>query len=288
MSLIDDIQNANEKFNMKNGVGGYQSKVLTTKDIPQTVALYKNIYAILKQHGCEKFIHPMSKDAIEEIIASQDQAILGYFKGKQLMGTLYTKPFEQNSPYFRTPTYDQGKTSYTLGGLAVSPEFRGQGVITKLSKIIHGGVKSYAENNPEAGISGIGAEISCENFSSLSSAKILTDENGKNMLNYVGTHHVPDGKDNDLTVLGYHSFNHTPTQLDSLPTATLNGNQQDSLSALQTLTSNLASQTSGSTTTNIDGHEITTLNEYVMAPYADVLKYNKDESPAQENEEPEQ
>ena len=275
MSIIESVQNANEKFNITYSKNGYSSKVLTLSDIPSTVELYKTVYEILKQQGNEKFIHPLEKQDIEEIISSKDQAILGYFKDKQLMGALYTKPFEKNNPFFKTPTYDGDKTSFTLGGLAVNPEFRGQGVITKLSKIIYSGVKDFAVNNPEESISGIGAEISCENFNSLSSAKILKDENGNNMLNFVGYHYVPNQGDSDLTVLGYNSFA-TPIQhVETLPNATLNGNQKESFVELSALTTELSEKTSGLTSSNVDGHIITTLNGYVSAPYSDVLTLDK-------------
>ena len=275
MSIIDSIQNSNEKFNITFSKNGYSSKVLTLNDIPNTVELYKTVYELLKAQGKEKFIHPMGKQDIEEIISSKDQAILGYFKDKQLMGALYTKPFEANSPYFKTPAYDGDKTSYTLGGLAVDPKFRGQGVITKLSKIIYSGVKDFSTKNPEENISGIGAEISCENFNSLSSAKILKDENGNNMLNFVGYHYIPGLTDTDLTVLGYNSFATPIKTLETLPNAVLNGDQQYSFKTLSALTEELADKTDGLTTSNVDGHMITTLNSYVSAPYSDVLTLDK-------------
>lgn len=275
MSLIESIQNANEKFNISYSKNGYKSKVLTLDDIPTAVDLYKLVYETLQKQGCEKFIHPLNKEAIEEIICSKEQAIVGYFKNKQLLGALYTKPFAKTSPYFKTPSFDGDKTSYTLGGLAVSPEFRGQGVITKLSGIIHSGVKNFATTTPSADISGIGAEISCENFSSLAAAQKLTDENGNNMLNFVGLHYNPNEKDIDLTVLGYSSFSTPTTSLESLPNATLNGNQQQSFDELKGLTSKLGEQTSGTTTTNVDDHIITTLNTYVSAPYSQVLALDK-------------
>lgn len=277
MSIIDNIQNTNEKFNITYSKNGCQSKVLTLDDIPNTVALYKMVFELLAKQGNAKFIHPLNEEKIEEIVCSKEQAILGYFKDKQLMGALYTKPFEKNSPYFKTPLYDKDKISYTLGGFAVDPKFRGQGVITKLAGIIHGGVKSFAVKNPEENISGIGAEISCENFSSLSSAKILKDEEGKNMLNFIGYHFIPNAKDNDLTVLGYNSFSSPIEQISPLPSAVLNGNQSDSLISLAQLTQSLANETTGLTSSNVGGHIITTLNSYVSAPYSEVLTLDKGE-----------
>jgi len=277
-SIIDSVYKANEGFQINlNGKNEF-TKVLTTHDIDDTVKLYKHIYSELLKTKNEKFLHEMKHDDLYEIMSTDSQAIIGYYKEKQLVGALYTKPFEENSPYFSTPKFDEGKITYALGGLAVNPNFRGNGVINKLARIFYKGVKDFATENPESNIAGVGAEISCENFSSLSSAGYLRTDDGTHMFNLAGYHFVANNSsDNDLTILGYNSFENTPEKIDEIEKIQLNGNQSDSFGNISATITKMAEKSAGLNITTIDEHNIITLNSYIDAPYKEVLILGGDE-----------
>ena len=277
-SIIDSVYKANEGFQIKLNGKNEHTKVLTTSDIDDTVKLYKHIYSELLKTKNEKFLHEMKHDDLYEIMSNDNQAIIGYYKDKQLIGALYTKPFEKNCPYFATPKFDDGKITYALGGLAVNPAFRGNGVINKLARIFYKGVKDFSVENPESKISGVGAEISCENFNSLSSAGYLKTDDGTHMFNLVGYHYVENNsQDNDLTILGYNSFENTPEKLDEIGQTILNGKQSDSFEAISKTINNMAEKSDGLSIKTVDEHNIITLNSYIDAPYKEILVLGENE-----------
>jgi len=272
-SIIDSISKINEQYQVSLGSKtGDSTKVLSFNDIKDTVALYRLIFQGLQKTGCEKFIHEMKEDDLESIMSQDSQAIVGYFRDKQLVGALYTKPFEKNSQFFQTPKFDGNQTTYAIGGLAVNPEFRGNGIINKLASVVYNGVKDFSVASPESKIAGMGAEISCENFNSLSSVWLLKTDDGENMLNFTGYHYIQNPKttDNDLTILGYGSFQTKPIEV-ATPQIILNGNQQQSFEEVTSAVSKIAEQTDGTTLTEVEGHNIVTLNSYIYAPYRDIL-----------------
>lgn len=280
-SIIDSISKINEQYQVSLGSKtGDSTKILTFDDIKDTVALYRLIFQGLQKTGCEKFIHEMKAEDLESIMSEKSQAIVGYFRDKQLVGALYTKPFEQNNQFFKTPKFDGNQTTYAIGGLAVNPEFRGNGIINKLASVVYNGVKDFSNSSPESQIAGMGAEISCENFNSLSSVGLLKTDSGENMLNFTGYHYIqnPQTDDNDLTILGYGSFQTTPIEI-ATPSIILNGNQQQSFAEVTSAVSKIAEQTNGATLTEVDGHNIVTLNSYIHAPYRDILSLQMQENP---------
>lgn len=277
--LIESVLEQNEKMNIKLSGTGDSVKLLTTSDIKNVAELYKVVYEELQQSKCEKFLHALDEEQIEELVTSPGAAIVGYFKGKQLAGALYTKPNEKDSKYFKTPSFDGDKTTYILGGLAVSPEFRGNGIIPKLTNIAVNGVKGYAKSDVASKISGAGFEISCENFGSLMSLGYAKDENMQPIFNFAGLHYVenPQEKDNDLTVLGYTSFEQQPKQIETLPFVVLNGNQAKSFEKLSDAVEQISTQ-SGIDKTSVDGHAIETFSEYVETPFKEIIAFDKDYS----------
>lgn len=277
--LIESVLQQNEKMNIKLSGAGDSVKLLTTSDIKNVAELYKVVYEELQQSKCEKFLHALNEEQIEELVTSKGAAIVGYFKGKQLAGALYTKPNEQDSKYFKTPSFDGDKTTYILGGLAVSPEFRGNGIIPKLTNIAVNSVKDYAKADASSQIGGAGFEISCENFGSLMSLGYAKDENMQPIFNFAGLHYLenPQTKDNDLTVLGYTSFEQQPKQIETLPFVVLDGNQAKSFEKLSDAVEQISSQ-SGMDTTSVDGHKIETFSDYVETPFKEIISFDKDYS----------
>lgn len=276
-NLIDCVYSVNDKLNVKLATTGDQIKILTLDDIKSVVELYRTIFEELHNANCDKFIHQLKADEIEELIASPESAIVGYFKpGGQLAGTLYTKPFESDSPYFATPTFEDKSISYAIGGVAVDPKFRGNGVVGKLANVAFNGVKEYALANPQSNIAGTGFEISCENFGSLLSLGGAKDQNMQNIFNFAGIHYLtnPQTEDKDLTVLGYGSFEKQAESPLYLPQVTLNGDQQASFTLLDGAVKDLGDNQDGTTTVNIDGHNITTLNNYYQAPIKEVITFD--------------
>ena len=275
-NFIDNISIQNEKMCVTLAGSGAQTKILTTADIPNVAELYKTVFAELQQAKCDKFLHPLGNDEFEELISDKGSAIVGYFKDKQLVGAMYTKPFDQNSPYFQTPSYDKDKISYAIGGIAVHPQHRGNGIISKLTNVTVNGVEGFATQNPQQNISGLGFEISCENFGSLMSLGCSKDANMQPIFNYSGLHYLqnPINTDNDLTVLGYKSFE-TPTQVvETLPQVILNGSQSQAFASLTSATHEIASENGGLTKTSIDGHTIETFSNNLHIPFASMISYD--------------
>lgn len=278
-NLIECVYEANNKLNVQLAGTGDQVKVLTLDDVDSVVGLYRAVFAELQAAKCDKFMHKLNEEEVVELIESDSSAIIGYFKeGKHLAGALYTKPFESNSPYFQTPLFEDAKTVYAIGGLAVHPAYRGNGVVSKIANVAVNGVKEYAAENPDSGIAGSGFEISCENFGSLMSLGGAKDENMNPIFNLVGIHYLtdPQVEDNDLTVLGYTSFGKEAQPSPHMPTVQLNGVQAESFEALDTAVQEMGVATDGTTTVSIDGHNITTFNAYLDAPIKSVVNFDPD------------
>lgn len=276
-NLIEYVYKENDKINVKLAGTGDQVKVLTLDDVDSVVDLYRAVYAELQQAKCEKFIHQLEQEEVEELITSGSSAIIGYFKdGKHLAGALYTKPFEKDSKYFQTPAFEGDKTVYAIGGLAVDPKYRGNGVVSKIANVAFNGVRAYAQDNPDANIAGTGFEISCENFGSLMSLGGARNEHAEYLFNLLGIHYIndPEVEDNDLTVLGYASFDQQPQTPTYMPKVVLNGNQGESFEALDTAVQQMGTVQEGTTTVSIDGHNITTFNSYINAPIKEVVGFD--------------
>ena len=274
-SLIDCVYNANDKINIKLSGTGDQVKVITTKDIPSVVELYRSVYEELAKANCEKFIHNMGTDDVEAMISKKDSAIVGYFKeGKHLAGTVYAKPFSKNSPFFQTPSYEGDKTTYAIGGLVVNPQFRGNGVVSKITSSAVSGVKEYAKLDNS--ICGAGIEVSCENFGSLRSLGSVKNKDQKPIFNFAGIHYLehPETKDNDLTVLGYTSFEKDEVSGLMLPKVTLDANQGEAFMSLKDAMNIIGNQTNGINLSSVDGHNIATFASYVGAPINEVISYD--------------
>lgn len=275
-NLIDCVYSENDKINVQLTSTGDQVKVLTFDDIKSVVELYRSVYQELKQAKCEKFIHKLNAEEIEEMMSSKESAYVGYFKDGNLAGAMYTKPFESSSPYFQTPSFEEGSSSYAIGGVVVGKQYRGNGVVGKMANVAFNGVKQYAFENPETKIAGTGFEISCENFGSLLSLGGAKDENMNNLFNLAGIHYLtnPQEEDKDLTILGYGSFEKTAENPLYLPKVTLNGNQQNSFKLLTSVIEEIGENTTGITSSVIDGHNITTFNDYIQAPIKDVIAFD--------------
>lgn len=276
-NLIDCVYSVNEKLNVKLASSGDQVKVLTFDDIKSVVDLYKAVYHELKQTNCEKFIHKLNEDEIEEMMSSKSSALIGYFKqGKHLAGAMYTKPFESSSPYFKTPSFEGNSSTYAIGGVAVGKQYRGNGVVGKMANVAFSGVKQYATENPETKITGTGFEISCENFGSLLSLGGAKDENMNNLFNFAGIHYLtdPQVEDKDLTILGYGSFEKTAQSPLYVPKVSLNDNQQNSFEILTNAVDELGKITNSTTSVNVEGHNITTFNSYIEAPIKEVISFD--------------
>lgn len=276
-NLIDNISLQNEKMCIKLAGTGAHTKILTTADIPSVADLYKIVFAELQHSKCDKFLHPLGEAEFEELIANNGSAIVGYFKEQKLVGAMYTKPFDAKSPYFKTPIYDKGKTSYAIGGIAVHPQHRGNGIISKLTNVTVNGVQGFAQENPQANVSGTGFEISCENFGSIMSLGCSKNENMQPIFNFSGLHYLenPENDDKDLTVLGYTSFDTPQQTILTLPKVVLNGSQSQSFNSLTALTQQIAEQSNGLTQTSQDGHIIETFNQNVCAPFSSVISYDQ-------------
>ena len=276
-NLIDNITLQNEKMCIKLAGNGAQTKILTTADIPSVAELYKTVFAELQHANCDKFLHPLGEQEFEELIASKGSAIVGYFKDQKLVGAMYTKPFEAQSPYFKTPSYDKGKTSYAIGGIAVHPQHRGNGIISKLTNVTVNGVKGFANENPQANVSGTGFEISCENFGSIMSLGCSKNENMQPIFNFSGLHYLQNAEngDKDLTVLGYTSFDTPEQTVLTLPKVILNGSQSQSFNSLTSLTQQIADQSNGLTQSLQDGHVIETFNNNIHVPFSSVIAYDQ-------------
>ncbi len=278
-NLIDCVYNANDKINIKLSGTGDQVKLITLDDIPSVVELYRSVYSELTQANCDKFIHNMEAEDIEELLATKDSALVGYFKeGKHLAGTLYAKPFSKNSPFFQTPSFEGDKTTYAIGGLVVNPLYRGNGVVSKIATAAVEGVKEYAQTDKS--ICGAGIEVSCENFGSLRALGAVKDEQQNNVFNFTGIHYLanPETKDNDLTVLGYTSFEKDETTGLLLPQITLDGSQSEAFDKLNDAMDDIAEQSEGVDIKNVDGHNIATFTSYVHAPINEVIKYDQNYS----------
>lgn len=278
-NLIDNISIQNEKMCIKLAGSGAKTKILTTADIPSVASLYKTVFAELQQAKCDKFLHPLGEPEFEELIEGDGSAIVGYFKEQKLVGAMYTKPFGTFNPYFQTPSFDKDKTSYAIGGIAVHPQHRGNGIISKLTNVTVNGVEGFSKQNPGENVSGIGFEISCENFGSIMSLGCSKNENMQPIFNFTGLHYLqdPNLEDKDLTVLGYTSFD-TPVQTTMLPLphVVLNGSQSQSFESLKGLTNEIADQNGGLTKTLLGGHTIETFSENIYAPFSSVISYDKE------------
>ncbi len=274
-SLIDCVYNANEKINIKLSAKGDKVKVITLQDIPSVVELYRTVYSELSQANCGKFIHNMDEEALEELISQENTALVGYYKdGKHLAGTLYAKPFSKSSPFFQTPTFEGDKTTYAIGGLVVNPQLRGNGVVSKITSSAVSGVKELAKQDKT--ICGAGVEVSCENFGSLRALGSVKDEQANPIFNFAGIHYLehPETKDNDLTVLGYTSFEQDPITGLMLPKVTLNGSQSEAFDKLTGVMEEIGEQADGISVQQVDGHNIATFANYIDAPINDVVKYD--------------
>lgn len=274
-NLIDCVYNANDKINVKLNGTGDQVKLITLNDIPSVVELYRSVFAELTKANCGKFIHNMTPEDIEEILSKDDSALVGYFKdGKHLAGTVYAKPFDKESPFFQTPSYEGDKTTYCLGGLIVNPMFRGNGVVSKITSVALDGVKEYAKK--EESVCGAGIEVSCENFGSLRALGSVKDEEQNPIFNFAGIHYLqkPETKDNDLTILGYTSFEQDKETGLLLPEVTLDGSQSKAFSKLTDAMEEIGEQSQGIEVKEVDGHNIVTFASYIDAPINDVIKYD--------------
>lgn len=274
-NLIDCVYNANDKINIKLSSTGDKVKVITLQDIPSVVDLYKTVYSELSRANCEKFIHNMDEEALEELISQEDATIVGYFKeGKHLAGTVYAKPFSKHSPFFQTPTFEGNKTTYAIGGLVVNPQFRGNGVVSKITSSAVSGVKEFAKQDKS--ICGAGIEVSCENFGSLRALGAVKDEQQNPIFSFSGIHYLenPETKDNDLTILGYTSFEQDATTGLYLPSISLNASQSDAFNKLTGVVEEIGEQAGGVDIHSIDGHNITTFSSYVNAPINTIVNYD--------------
>jgi len=274
--LIDSVMLENEKMNIILSKTGDSVKLLDTSDIKNVAELYKLVYQELLDAKCEKFLHPLDEQQIEEMITSPGAAIVGYFKDKKLAGALYTKPNEENSKYFVTPSYDGDKGSYIIGGLAVHPQFRGNGIISKLTNVAVNGVKEYAVSDKNSGIAGTGFEISCENFGSLLSLGYAKDANMQPIFNFAGVHYIdnPEMQDKDLTVLGYKSFETPSQQIETIPFVVLDGNQAKSFQKLSDAVETISDQ-AGLDKTVVDGHTIETFATCADTPFKSVISFDQ-------------
>lgn len=276
-NLIEYVYKANDKLNVKIANTGDQVKILTLDDVGSVIELYRAVFAELHAAKCDKFMHQLNEQEVEELISSPSSAIIGYYKnGKHLAGALYTKPFEKGNPYFQTPVFEGEKTTYCLGGLAVDSKYRGNGVVSKMANVAVNGVKDFALSNPDSNIAGAGFEISCENFGSLMSLGGARDENMQYIFNLLGIHYLtdPQVEDSDLTVLGYTSFEKQPESPIYLPKVTLNGVQSESFEALDTAVQQMGTVQDGTTTISLDGHNLTTFNSYIHAPIKEVVTFD--------------
>lgn len=274
-NLIENVLIQNDKMNVKLSGTGDSIKLLTTKDIKNVAELYKMVHEELQQANCDKFLHALNEEQIEELVSTPGAALVGYFKDQKLAGALYTKPNEEGNKYFKTPSFDGDKQTYIIGGLAVSPEFRGNGIIPKLTNVAVNGVKDFALANPESQISGAGFEISCENFGSLMSLGYAKDENMKPIFNFAGLHYIeqPETKDNDLTVLGYTSFDQSASKIETLPFIILDGNQAKSYEKLSDAVEQISTE-AGLDKTTVDGHTIQTFSNYVETPFKEIIAFD--------------
>ena len=270
--LIDFINSESGKINVHLADGGH-IQALDQSHVDSIVELYRTVYDKLKEEHNEKFIHPVAKEEVEELLASEDSAIVGYFKDKKhLVGVAYTKPSTPDSKYFRTPKYDEGKTAYIFGGLAVNPEFRGKGINPRIVSTMIKGLKHYSAAYPNLHIGGAGFEISCENFLNLRSVASIKQDDGTPTFNVVGIHYLetPEEGDNDLTILGYKSFD-TPVEDTEVPfDVALDGIQANSFETMVDSLHKIGECGDGLSTVSTEGHNIVTLNNNFYTPMAEM------------------
>lgn len=274
-SLIDCVYNANDKINIKLSGTGDKVKIITLDDIPSVVKLYQAVYGELEKANCGKFIHKMDEEALEELISQDGTALVGYFKeGKHLAGTVYAKPFGKNSPFFQTPVFEGDKTTYAIGGLVVDSQHRGNGVVSKITSSAVSGVKEYAKK--DSSICGAGIEVSCENFGSLRALGAVKDESQNPIFNFAGIHYLeqPEEKDNDLTVLGYTSFEQDAITGLMLPNVTLGANQLESFDKLTDAMQVIGEQSGGIDVKDVGGHKIALFSNYIDASINEIVKYD--------------
>lgn len=271
-SLIDCINYESGKLNIHLSNGGY-IQALDASHVDSIVDLYRIVYEKLKLENNEKFIHPVEREEVEELVSSPSSAIVGYFKEKgHLVGVAYAKPADPESKYFRTPKYDEGKTTYLLGGLAVDPDYRGNGINPRIVTAAVKGLKHYSAAYPNLHIGGAGFEISCENFSNLRSTGSVKQDDGTPTFNVVGMHYIenPETEDSDLTILGYSSFD-TPVSETEVPfDVTLDGIQKHTFETMTETLGAIGQMGDGLSKVTTEGHSIITLNDNFCTPIADL------------------
>ena len=108
---------------------------------------------------------------------------------------------------------------------------------------------------------------------SLASVK---DNEQKPIFNFAGIHYLehPETKDNDLTILGYTSFEKDETTGLMLPKVTLDANQSKSFTSLKEAMNDIGNQSDGINVTSIDGNIVETFASYVSAPINEVITYD--------------
>lgn len=271
--LIDYVTYESDKMNIQLADNKGHIQVLDSSHIDSIVELYRFVYEKLKEQKSEKFLHPVGKKEAEELIESEDSVLVGYFKdGNHLLGVSYAKPLEDGSKYFKTPAFDEGSKSYIIGGLAVNPEFRGNGINPKLITATLKGLKHYSAAYPGKKIGGAGLEVSCENFSSLRCIGSVKEEDGTPAFNVVGMHYIenPADNDNDLTILGYNSFSSPVVDSPAPFNLELDGNQEHAYDNVSENMENICAFGGSFSKTTIDGHSILTFDDNFSTPMCDI------------------
>jgi hypothetical protein len=110
-NLIENVLIQNDKMNVKLSGTGDSIKLLTTKDIKNVAELYKMVHEELQQANCDKFLHALNEEQIEELVsndASDKNAIIAFY-GYSEDG--FKKKFDEN---VRNNTLEVDGISYKL------------------------------------------------------------------------------------------------------------------------------------------------------------------------------
>ena len=154
------------------------------------VKLYKTY------QGSTSKMHPLNKERVNEYL-DKGFPFVGVEHENELVGIAVSRQFPKNYPYFTLPRDENKGPIYTLGGLYVRPDFQGQGIATKLSKIAIQGTEKFGKETGKA--VGIGFEISYDNEKSLNTLSWQG--------NYIG-YYNDQKRQEGLSILLYRPFNH--------------------------------------------------------------------------------
>lgn len=194
MNLKDYVEEQIENENQI--LGTKKLKYFSPTSTDKIVKLYQTYT------GSTSKMHPLNHERVNEYL-NQGFAFVGVEHEEELVGITVTRQFPENYPYFVLPRNEKKGPIYTLGGLYVRPDFQGQGIASKLSKIAIQGTEKFAKETGKA--VGIGYEVSYDNQRSLNTLSWQG--------NYIGYYNDKNGQEG-LSILLYRPFHDQPVKVN--------------------------------------------------------------------------